>query len=74
MFFTEKKLKITSLKQMVPINLKQEKEQFFKKKFYYNPQFLYSFERLRFPVILKKKIIILSIKLLILPFFNWPSK
>lgn len=46
----KKKRKFAKLQEMVPLNLKQEKENFFDNNFEYNPQFIYSFERLRFPV------------------------
>lgn len=46
----KKRKKYPKLKQMVPINLEIEKERFFRSRFKYNPQFIYSFERLSFPV------------------------
>jgi hypothetical protein len=46
----KKKLKKARLEQLVPENLEVEKERFFRSKCKYNPQFIYSFEKLRFPV------------------------
>lgn len=46
----KKRRKLAKLEQLVPLNLSQEKERFFASDFKRNPQFIYSFERLRFPV------------------------
>lgn len=46
----KKKRKLAKLEQLVPVNLGDEKERFFASDFKRNPQFIYSFERLRFPV------------------------
>ena len=61
----KKKLKYAKLQQLIPVNLIQEKERFFKNNFQYNPQFIYSFERLKFPVR------IISTKSHILLYYNW---
>jgi len=49
---SKKRKKFAKLEQLVPVNLEVERERFFRAKFKYNPQFVYSFERLKFPVVL----------------------
>lgn len=44
------KVKTAKLEQLKPLNLNQEKKKFFELKGKYNPQFIYSFEKLSFPV------------------------
>jgi hypothetical protein len=46
------KVKTAKLEQLKPLNLNQEKKKFFELKGKYNPQFIYSFEKLSFPVTL----------------------
>ena len=46
----KKKKKTATLEQLIPLNLNTEKENFFKAETKYNPQFIYSFERIKFPV------------------------
>lgn len=46
----KKRKKFAKLGQLVPVNLEIEKERFFRSRYKYNPQFIYSFERLSFPV------------------------